>query len=79
MQILFLFFCMDSMQMKKNERRRRKSNPNNVFSLSSQYLTEPDVPVAFQKTFSQVAIQLEIINSINLHDDGGLSQTMLAW
>lgn len=58
---------MDSMQMKKNE-RRRKSNPNNVFSLSSEYLTEPDVPIAFQKAFSQVAIQLEIINSINLHD-----------
>lgn len=32
----------------------------------SEYF-ESDVPVAFLKTFSQDTIQLEIINSINLH------------
>lgn len=32
-----------------------------------KYFIESDVPIAFLKTFSQVAIQLEIINSINLH------------
>ena len=34
---------------------------------SPEYFIEPDVPIAFLKTFSQDMIQLEIINSINLH------------
>lgn len=55
--------------MKKNEGRKegKKVIPNNVFCLSPEYFIESDVPIAFLKTFSQVAIQLEIINSINLH------------
>ncbi len=32
-----------------------------------EYFIESDVPIAFLKTFSQDTIQLEIINSINLH------------
>lgn len=64
MQILF----MESMQMKKRIKQGRKKRVilNNVFTLSPEYFIEPNVPIAFLKTFSQATI-LEIINSINLH------------
>lgn len=64
--------------MKDGSRERKEVILNNVFSLSPEYFIEPDVPIAFVKMFSQVAIQLEIINGINLHHQCGLSQTMFA-
>lgn len=66
MQILF----MESVQMKKKKELSEEEKRvilNNVFALSPEYFIEPDVPIAFLKTFSQATIRLEIINGINLH------------
>ncbi len=54
-----------------NEKEWKKDGEKKFWIMSfpslPEYFIESDVPIAFLKTFSQVAIQLEIINSINLH------------